>query len=42
VVNADMILVLDAGQIVERGTHAELLAKDGAYAALISAQNTLH
>jgi len=28
---ADMILVMDKGQIVERGTHAELLARDGLY-----------
>ncbi|OGT65510.1 MAG: lipid A export permease/ATP-binding protein MsbA [Gammaproteobacteria bacterium RIFCSPHIGHO2_12_FULL_45_9] len=35
---ADWILVLDQGQVVERGTHAELLAKQGAYYALYMLQ----
>jgi ATP-binding cassette subfamily B multidrug efflux pump len=32
--NADMILVMDKGRIVEQGTHAELVAAGGLYAAL--------
>lgn len=36
--NADLILVLDAGRIVERGTHRALLAAEGAYAALWAKQ----
>lgn len=37
--NADNIVVMDKGQIMEQGTHASLLAADGIYARLIRAQN---
>jgi ATP-binding cassette subfamily B multidrug efflux pump len=36
--DADVILVMDAGQIVEQGSHDELLAAGGAYATLYNAQ----
>jgi ATP-binding cassette subfamily B protein/subfamily B ATP-binding cassette protein MsbA len=36
--NADLILVVDAGRIVERGTHEELLAAAGVYADLYRRQ----
>ncbi|MFQ5689596.1 MAG: ABC transporter ATP-binding protein [Gemmatimonadota bacterium] len=36
--NADMILVLEDGRIVERGRHAELVARRGAYATLLERQ----
>jgi ATP-binding cassette subfamily B protein len=36
--DADLILVMESGRIVEQGTHAELLERQGAYHRLYSAQ----
>ena len=37
--NADLILVMDKGRIVETGTHEQLLSRQGVYAALVHAQS---
>ncbi|WP_317933324.1 lipid A export permease/ATP-binding protein MsbA [Halioxenophilus sp. WMMB6] len=39
--NADTIVVMEAGEVVESGTHAELLERGGAYARLHSSQELL-
>ena len=38
IVNADLILVMSQGEVVESGTHAELLARNGHYRRLFAAQ----
>ncbi len=38
ILSADLILVIDDGQLLEQGTHAELLAQDGLYAGLYHTQ----
>jgi len=40
VVDAHEILVMDAGHIIERGTHAQLLAANGRYAAMWALQQS--
>jgi ATP-binding cassette, subfamily B, bacterial MsbA len=37
--SADIICVMDAGRIIERGTHQELYAKGGAYTRLVNSQD---
>lgn len=37
--NADNIVLVSAGKMVEQGTHDQLIAKDGRYAALVRAQD---
>lgn len=39
IVNADLICVMDAGRIIERGRHAELMAQQGTYAHLWQQQS---
>src|SRR4029077_7825267 len=39
---AHLILFLEAGQIIERGTHAELLSANGRYAAMYALQSHMH
>ncbi|PGH05897.1 hypothetical protein GX51_02678 [Blastomyces parvus] len=37
--NADNIIVMNQGKVVEQGTHSELIARDGEYAGLVRLQN---
>jgi ABC-type multidrug transport system ATPase subunit len=39
--NADRIIVFDQGRLIEKGTHAELLAMDGTYARLVRIQTSV-
>jgi ABC-type multidrug transport system fused ATPase/permease subunit len=38
IVNADLILVMDGGEVIESGTHQELLARGQHYSRLVAAQ----
>lgn len=37
--NADQIFVIDRGRIVQRGTHQELMEKDGIYRRFVDSRN---
>jgi len=39
ITRADMIYVVDAGRVVEQGTHADLLGRGGLYAAMFHTQS---
>jgi len=41
IVNADVILVVNNGEVVEQGTHAELMAKNGFYTKIYNSQYEL-
>ncbi|MBQ8603247.1 MAG: ABC transporter ATP-binding protein/permease [Oscillospiraceae bacterium] len=41
VVNADIIYALEKGKVAEKGTHSQLIEKNGVYAALYNAQKSL-
>uniref|UniRef100_A0A673J6R8 ATP-binding cassette, sub-family B (MDR/TAP), member 5 n=1 Tax=Sinocyclocheilus rhinocerous TaxID=307959 RepID=A0A673J6R8_9TELE len=40
--NADIIVVVQNGKVTEQGTHAQLMARQGAYCALVNAQVSAH
>jgi ATP-binding cassette subfamily B protein/subfamily B ATP-binding cassette protein MsbA len=40
--NADLILVMEDGRVVERGTHGELMAREGRYFAMVKRQMESH
>ncbi|MEI2415157.1 ATP-binding cassette domain-containing protein [Orrella sp. JC864] len=42
IVDADLILVMDHGRVVEQGTHAQLMAQDGMYAQMWALQRQQH